>query len=126
MQLWLDERPNWPHAIDNRALFFNAKGGRLTARAVGGIISTIAQTAGLDDLTTAHALRHTLATTLVRGKSDLAVVTEILVTPEGKTGLVRWAGHRRAHPARPVEGPEPGRARRCCGRSAGTGRRSRR
>lgn len=28
LQLWLDERPNRPHAGDNRALFLNAKGGR--------------------------------------------------------------------------------------------------
>ncbi|GAA3164156.1 tyrosine-type recombinase/integrase [Nonomuraea roseoviolacea] len=78
LQLWLDERPNWPHADDNRALFLNAKGGRLTARAAGGIIAAIAQTAGLDDATTAHVLRHTLATTLVRGKTDLVLVAEIL------------------------------------------------
>ncbi|MCG5218098.1 tyrosine-type recombinase/integrase [Streptosporangium soli] len=78
LQLWLDERPNWPHAGDNRALFLNAKGGRLTARAAGGIITEIAQTAGLDDPTTAHVLRHTLATTLVRGKTDLVLVAEIL------------------------------------------------
>ncbi|MEU4550326.1 tyrosine-type recombinase/integrase [Nonomuraea dietziae] len=68
LRLWLDERPNWPHADDNRALFLNAKGGRLTARAAGGIIAAIAQTAGLDDATTAHVLRHTLTTTLIRGK----------------------------------------------------------
>ncbi|MFI0420769.1 tyrosine-type recombinase/integrase [Spongiactinospora sp. 9N601] len=78
LQLWLDERPNWPHAGDSRALFLNAKGGRLTARAAGGIIAEIAQTAGLDDPTTAHVLRHTLATTLVRGKTDLVLVAEIL------------------------------------------------
>ncbi|MET8338511.1 tyrosine-type recombinase/integrase [Streptosporangium canum] len=78
LQLWLDERPNWPRAGDNRALFLNAKGGRLTARAAGGIIAEIAQTAGLDDPTTAHVLRHTLATTLVRDKADLVLVAEIL------------------------------------------------
>jgi integrase/recombinase XerC len=77
-QLRLDERPNWPHAGDDRALFLNAKGGRLTTRAVGGIIATIAQTAGPGDLTTAHVLRHTLATTLVRGKTGLVLVAEIL------------------------------------------------
>ncbi|MET9339036.1 tyrosine-type recombinase/integrase [Nonomuraea sp. NPDC003804] len=37
-----------------------------------------AQTAGLDDPTTAHVLRYTLATTLVRGKTDLVLVAEIL------------------------------------------------
>ncbi|MEV4582936.1 tyrosine-type recombinase/integrase [Nonomuraea jabiensis] len=78
LQLWLDERPNWPHADDNRALFLNAKGGRLSARAAGGIIAAIARTAGLDDATTAHVLRHTLATTLARGKADLVLVAEIL------------------------------------------------
>ncbi|MGN9844985.1 hypothetical protein ACTMTI_43370 [Nonomuraea sp. H19] len=36
----------------------------MTARAAGGIIAAIAQTAGLDDPTTAHVLRHTLATIL--------------------------------------------------------------
>jgi site-specific recombinase XerD len=78
LQLWLDERPNWPHANDNRALFLNARGGRLTSRAASGIIAEIAHTAGLDDPTTAHVLRHTLATTLVRGKTDLVLVAEIL------------------------------------------------
>ncbi|MDP4510246.1 tyrosine-type recombinase/integrase [Nonomuraea turcica] len=78
LQLWLDERPNWPHTGDSRALFLNAKGGRLTARAASSIITKIAQTAGLDDPTTAHVLRHTLATTLVRGKTDLILVAEIL------------------------------------------------
>ncbi|MGW0593115.1 tyrosine-type recombinase/integrase [Streptosporangium sp. NPDC002607] len=78
LQLWLDERPNWPRAGDNPALFLNAKGGRLSARAAGGIIAEIAQNVGLDDPTTAHVLRHTLATTLVRGKTDLVLVAEIL------------------------------------------------
>ncbi|MER6003709.1 site-specific integrase [Nonomuraea angiospora] len=31
-----------------------------------------------DDATTAHILRHTLATTLVRSKTDLVLVAEIL------------------------------------------------
>ncbi|MET8052771.1 tyrosine-type recombinase/integrase [Streptosporangium sp. NPDC005286] len=78
LQLWLDERPDWPHSGDNRALFLNAKGGRLTAHAAGGIIATVAQTAGLDDPTTAHVLRHMPATTLVRGKTDLVLIAEIL------------------------------------------------
>ncbi|TMR89296.1 tyrosine-type recombinase/integrase [Nonomuraea basaltis] len=50
----------------------------LADRAAGGIIAEIAQRAGLDDPTTAPVLRHTLATTLVRGKTDLVVVAEIL------------------------------------------------
>ena len=71
---WLEERPHWPHAETNRALFLNTKGGRLTARAASGIIHTIAHNAVLDDQPTAHVLRHTLATTLVRGHTDLVIV----------------------------------------------------
>ncbi|MEU0569269.1 tyrosine-type recombinase/integrase [Nonomuraea sp. NPDC005983] len=41
------------------------------------MIAAIAQTAGLDAPTTAHVLRHTLATTLDRGKIDLVLVAEI-------------------------------------------------
>jgi site-specific recombinase XerC len=70
--------PNWPHAGHNPALFLNAKGGRLTARAASGIIHAIAHNAALDDQPTAHVLRHTLATTLVRGHTDLVIVAELL------------------------------------------------
>lgn len=75
---WLDERPNWPHADHNPALFLNAKSGRLTARAASGIIRAIALNGALDDEPTAHVLRHTLATTLVRGHTDLVIVAELL------------------------------------------------
>ena len=75
---WLEERPHWPHAETNRALFLNTKGGRLTARAASGIIHTLAHNAALDDQPTAHILRHTLATTLVRGHTDLVIVAELL------------------------------------------------
>ncbi|MFB4271479.1 tyrosine-type recombinase/integrase [Nonomuraea sp. GTA35] len=88
LQLYLDERPTWPQAGDNRALFLKAKGGRLTARAAGGIIAEIAQTAGPDDPTTAHVLRHTLATTLVRGQTNLVLVAEILCHARVET--TRW------------------------------------
>ena len=33
---------------------------------------------GLDDQTTAHILRHTFATTLIRGGTDLVIVAELL------------------------------------------------
>jgi site-specific recombinase XerD len=78
LDLWLDERPHWPGATHNRALFLNTKGGRLSARAASGIITTIARNAGLDDEPTAHILRHTFATTLVRGHTDLVVVAELM------------------------------------------------
>ena len=55
---WLDERPGWPGA-DNPALFLNQRGSRLSVKGAHDIITSIAATAGLDDDTTTHLLRHT-------------------------------------------------------------------
>ena len=74
---WLDERPGWPGA-DSPALFLNQRGSRLSAKGAHDIITSIAATAGLDDDTTTHVLRHTFATRLVRGGTDLVVVAELL------------------------------------------------
>jgi integrase len=43
-----------------------------------GTIAAIAEQAALDDNPTAHVLRHTFATSLVRGKTDLVVVAELM------------------------------------------------
>jgi integrase/recombinase XerC len=51
---------------------------RLGVRAAHDIITAIAGRAGLDDEVTAHVLRHTFATTLVRGGTDLVIVAELL------------------------------------------------
>lgn len=51
----------------------------------------IATSAGLDDETTAHVLRHTFATTLVRGGTDLVIVAELL----GHTRLDTTRGYTR-------------------------------
>lgn len=75
---WLDERPDWPGATDSPALFLNQRGGRLSVRAAHDIITGIPASAGLDDDITAHVLRHTFATTLVRGGTDLVTVAELL------------------------------------------------
>jgi site-specific recombinase XerD len=74
---WLDERPDWPGA-DSPALFLNQRGGRLSVKGAHDIITAIADTAGLDDDITAHVLRHTFATRLVRGRTDLVIVAELL------------------------------------------------
>jgi integrase/recombinase XerC len=78
IQLWLEERPNWPGAETNPALFLNHRGGRLSVRGARDVIARIAAAAGLDNDTTAHVLRHTFATTLVRGGTDLVTVADLL------------------------------------------------
>lgn len=75
---WLGERPDWPGATDSPALFLNKRGQRLSARGAHDVITGIAASAGLDDDITAHVLRHTFATTLVRGGTDLVTVAELL------------------------------------------------
>lgn len=75
---WLAERADWPGAKDSPALFLNQRGHRLSVRGAHNIITTIATAAGLDDATTVHILRHTFATALVRGGTDLVIVAELL------------------------------------------------
>ena len=75
---WLTERADWPGANNTPALFLNQRGQRLSVRGAHDIITSIAEAAGLDDDTTVHILRHTFATTLVRGGTDLVIVAELL------------------------------------------------
>ena len=75
---WLDERPGWPGANATPALFLNQRGQRLSAKGAHDVITGLAATAGLDDDATTHVLRHTFATTLVRGGTDLVIVAELL------------------------------------------------
>ena len=75
---WLNERPSWPGAGQTPALFLNQRGQRLGVKGAHDIITGIAEDAGLDDQITAHVLRHTFATTLVRGGTDLVIVAELL------------------------------------------------
>jgi site-specific recombinase XerD len=75
---WLAERRHWDGATEGSALFLNRRGGRLSARGAHGVITGIATRAGLDDRVTAHVLRHSFATTLIRGGADLVIAAELL------------------------------------------------
>ncbi len=59
-------------------MWLNQRGQRLGVKGAHDIITGIAESAGLDDDITAHVLRHTFATTLVRGGTDLVTVAELL------------------------------------------------
>jgi site-specific recombinase XerD len=78
LRLWLQERADWPGVEDNPALFLNRRGGRLSVRGASSAIAGIAEAAALDDPASAHVLRHTCATILVRGGTDLVIVAAIL------------------------------------------------
>jgi len=89
---WLTERGGWPGAPRSPALFLNQRGGRLGVRGAHDIITGIASVAGLEDDATAHVLRHTFATTLVRGGTDLVIVAELL----GHSRLETTRGYARS------------------------------
>lgn len=82
---WLDERKRRFPDTNEPALFLSRKGVRLSARAVDLIVRGLGKDAGLE--LSAHVLRHTCLTNLVRGGNDLVLVAEI-------------AGHRRLETTR--------------------------
>lgn len=60
------------------ALFLNARGGRLTARAVEQLLVKYLVRSGLGKKITPHGLRHSFATHLLDGGADLRVIQELL------------------------------------------------
>ena len=84
LDAWRDARKKVA-ADDEPALWVGRGGHRLTARAVDLVVRKVAAAAGLE--LSAHVLRHTCITKLVRGGSDVVLVAEI-------------AGHRRLETTR--------------------------
>ncbi|MGK5559230.1 tyrosine-type recombinase/integrase, partial [Actinomadura kijaniata] len=97
---WKADRVHW-NGASTPALFLNRRGGRLSTRAVDHLLDEIAIEAGLVDqhgnpTVSAHVLRHTFATTLLRAGVDIAIVAELLGharldTPELLTALTAAA-----------------------------------
>jgi integrase/recombinase XerC len=63
---------------EQRALFLNHRGGRLTARGVHGIVKLYAILAGPDPGLHPHSLRHAFATHLLADGADLRAIQELL------------------------------------------------
>lgn len=65
-------------AGDEKPLFLNARGGRLTSRSVERFVKSYGERAGIIQVVTPHALRHSFATHLLEMGADLRSVQELL------------------------------------------------
>jgi integrase/recombinase XerD len=71
-----------PRIIQNhneeRALFLNVRGERLTRQGLWQILKAYAKTANIEAAVTPHTLRHSFATHMLNGGADLRMVQELL------------------------------------------------
>jgi site-specific recombinase XerD len=84
---WLAERRDDYPENEDPALFLSRRGKRLSTRAIDFIVRRIGEDASLEEPLSAHALRHTCLTNLVRAGYDLVLVAEV-------------AGHKRLETTR--------------------------
>jgi len=80
---WLDRylkdaRPKFVSRRSDAAVWMNKSGGRLTTRSIQRIVKKYALAAGLDPDFHTHSLRHSFATHLLDGGTDLRVVQDLL------------------------------------------------
>ena len=85
LDAWTTVRRGQLEGSAERALFVSRMGARLSTRALDLVIRALAREAGL--VLSAHTLRHTCLTRLVRGGADVVLVAEL-------------AGHRRLETTR--------------------------
>ncbi|KJR99853.1 MAG: recombinase XerC [Desulfobulbaceae bacterium BRH_c16a] len=72
------ERAGRGRAIEEDAMFLNGRGNRLSARSVERMVKAYGERAGIPQIVTPHALRHSFATHLLEMGADLRSVQELL------------------------------------------------
>ncbi|MFH0782017.1 MAG: tyrosine recombinase XerC [Pseudomonadota bacterium] len=72
------ERAGRGRDVEQEALFLNGRGSRLTTRSVERIVKAYGERAGISQMVTPHALRHSFATHLLEMGADLRSVQELL------------------------------------------------
>ena len=73
-----EARPQLVRRDDEKALFLNRRGERLTRQGFWQILKGYAKSAGLEADITPHTLRHSFATHMLSGGADLRSVQELL------------------------------------------------
>ena len=73
-----ETRPRLAAEGDEKALFLNHRGERLTRQGLWQILKGYAKAAGLGKQVTPHTLRHSFATHMLNGGADLRSVQELL------------------------------------------------
>jgi len=73
-----DVRPQIVRSSEEKALFLNQRGDRLTRQGLWQILKAYAKSAGLEKKVTPHTLRHSFATHMLSGGADLRSVQELL------------------------------------------------
>ena len=73
-----EARPHIVRRREEKALFLNRRGDRLTRQGFWQILKGYAKSAGLDEEITPHTLRHSFATHMLSGGADLRSVQELL------------------------------------------------
>jgi integrase/recombinase XerD len=66
------------HRLEEKALFLNVRGERLTRQGLWQILKGYARAAGIEVPVTPHTLRHSFATHMLNGGADLRMVQELL------------------------------------------------